>query len=58
MITIKRYGEHYFLSDKKKNTWFGSMDNAKDYIRLHYGCECRLYYFPFFNFYIVRLCQH
>lgn len=58
MITIKRYGEHYCLSDKKKNTWFGSIDNAMDYIRLHYGCDCKLYYFPFFNFYIVRLCQH
>ena len=58
MITIKRYGEHYCLSEKKKNTWFGSMENAKDYIRLHYVCDCKLYYFPVFNFYIVRLCRH
>ena len=58
MITIKRYGEHYCLYDNKKSTWFGSIDNAKDYIRLHYGCDCKLYYFPFFNFYLVRLCQH
>lgn len=58
MITIKQYGEHYCLSDKKKNTCFCSMGNAKDYIRLHYGCDCKLYYFPFFNFYLVRLCRH
>ena len=58
MITINKYGWRYCLSDKKKNTWFGSIDNAKDYIRLHYGCECKLYYFPFFNFYLVRLCRH
>ena len=58
MITIKRYGEHYCLSEKKKNTWFGSIDNAMDYIRLHYGCDCKLYYFPLLKFYLVRLCRH
>lgn len=35
MITINRYGEHYCLSEKNKKSLFGSMDNAKDYIRLH-----------------------
>ena len=58
MIIINKNGEYYCLSDKKKNTWFGSIDNTKDYIRLHYDCKCKLYYFPFFNFYIVRLCRH
>ena len=55
MMDYKKICEHYCLSESKKNTLFGSMDNAKDYIRLHYGCECKLYYFPFFNFYLVRL---
>ena len=58
MITIKKFNEYYRLFDDAKYLWFTTLDNAKDYIRLHYGCECRLYYFTFFNFYLVRLCRH
>lgn len=58
MITIKKQGDYYRLKDNHTSTWFTTLDNAKDYIRLHYGSDCQLYYFPLLKFYIVRLCRH
>lgn len=57
MIIVKKLGNYYKVYDSsipKKLVWFATLDNAKDYIRTHYECECRLYYFAVNKFYLVR----